>query len=493
MFCHGNEEADNEYLINEGAHRGDFAPLFVSGESFHSTYTLGERIGEGGFGKVFVARHNVLGLSRAVKRIKKTEEGQNRLSAEVKALLSLDHPHVVRLIEFFDEAQYLFLIFELCEGPDLFDRLKNEPGGRLNEYDASVTLRHMLKALQACHSKYRGHYDIKPENFMYNSEDHDDLKMIDLGLSSAFDRSRKSRIKGTPEYMAPEFWNGIYGPEGDIFSCGVVLYVCLTGEQFFPSDMGPEVKKRETRVRDFMKARLQHAVETYNLSNIAVDLLTKMLRHDRHGRPTVREALHHEFTSNCYEKERLDTDMLARWPFREANAIRARISDCFRTVQTEPILKRVTRLVIAHIGPHRVAECLAFRMLDMHGYGELSIGVLEDNFERSGFPIPVDFEQLFESVDMNRDGYIGYLTFLSAVLPASQLTDTNLCLVAFGILDSNKDGFIDSSDLAAVFGRGPDSEVCRAVLAEVVGASPVDGLRIPWPRFAALLGCATNK
>lgn len=67
----------------------------------------------------------------------------------------------------------------------------------MTEYDASVALRHMLKALQCCHSQYRGHYDIKPENFMYAKKDLADLLMIDLGLSSGFERQRKHKIKGT--------------------------------------------------------------------------------------------------------------------------------------------------------------------------------------------------------------------------------------------------------------------------------------------------------
>eukprot|EP00972_Heterocapsa_arctica_P110679 16295825-Heterocapsa_arctica.AAC.1 len=72
----------------------------------------------------------------------------------------------------------------------------------MSEFDASLALRHMLKALQCCHSHYRGHYDIKPENFMYASKDLNNLQMVDLGMSSGFDVQTR-QIKGTATYMAP--------------------------------------------------------------------------------------------------------------------------------------------------------------------------------------------------------------------------------------------------------------------------------------------------
>eukprot|EP00427_Karlodinium_veneficum_P036973 CAMPEP_0169277618 /NCGR_PEP_ID=MMETSP1016-20121227/53806_1 /TAXON_ID=342587 /ORGANISM="Karlodinium micrum, Strain CCMP2283" /LENGTH=86 /DNA_ID=CAMNT_0009365161 /DNA_START=15 /DNA_END=272 /DNA_ORIENTATION=+ len=85
--------------------------------------------------------------------------------------------------------------------------------------------------------------------------------MIDLGLSSGFERkTTTNQIKGTLVYMAPEVWDGIYGPEGDVWSCGVVLYVMLTGEQFL-SDVPHEEMKREIKVRGRMRRALSDAEE----------------------------------------------------------------------------------------------------------------------------------------------------------------------------------------------------------------------------------------
>jgi len=361
-------------------------------------------------------------------------------------------------------------------------RIVQAPQSRMTEYDASVALRHMLKALQCCHSQYRGHFDIKPENFMYSSKDLGDLMMIDLGMSNGFDiHRRRHKIKGTAAYMAPEFWRGIYGPEGDVWSCGVVLFVMLTGEPLLP-EVPTATMKSEVKVRALVKRRLRYAAATAQLSTHAQGLLDAMLQHDRHGRVTIREALNHPFCSASYENERTNPLRIERTPFKEALGILERLPETFRSVATEPMLKRVARLAMAHLGNVGSPERLAFRMLDWHGYGELSISVLEGEFNYRGAKVPKDLEQLFDAININRDGYISYLTFLSVTLPLAMRTDEKLCQVAFSIFDRGKDGFIDAADLEGVFG---DEAACRSILAEVTAAG-----RLSFRCFARLMGAA---
>lgn len=446
-------------LIPDGYHRGDFLQFFVSGTSFHSAYTVEHKLGEGAFGKVFAARHNTLGLLRAVKRLKKSSTTSDMRKNELAALLQMDHPHIVKLVEFYDEEDtYLYLVFELCAGPDLWEYIQQQPDGRMNEYTAAVALRHMLKALQCCHAHYRGHFDIKPENFMYTNSGCQNLKMIDLGLSSGFEK--KGKVRGTIQYMAPEFWAGIYGPEGDVWSCGIALFSMLTGEDFL-SDVQPKEMKREIKMRARIKTRISEVQLKCGLSSRAIDLLTKMLQHDRHARPTVRDCLNHQFITQSYEHKLEVKD------FEDALRIRDRLPEMCRAVAAEPMLKRVARLAFAHTAQPSGSERLVVRMLDKYGYGEISIGVWEYDFVSRDEKIPEDLEVLFESLDLNRDGYIGSLALLAVTLPPAVCNDVNVCRVAFGMLDRGADGFIDANDLASTFGHETGSPICEHVVREV--------------------------
>lgn len=99
----GFTSPERESLIKEGARCGDFLLFHHSGESFASTYSVVHKIGEGGFGKVFAATHRITGIMRAVKRLRKVPGRQELHKNELNALLGLDHPHIVKLLEYYDE------------------------------------------------------------------------------------------------------------------------------------------------------------------------------------------------------------------------------------------------------------------------------------------------------------------------------------------------------------------------------------------------------
>eukprot|EP00930_Biecheleria_cincta_P095110 TRINITY_DN87131_c0_g1_i1.p1 TRINITY_DN87131_c0_g1~~TRINITY_DN87131_c0_g1_i1.p1 ORF type:complete len:614 (-),score=74.95 TRINITY_DN87131_c0_g1_i1:200-2041(-) len=458
---------DPKGLIQQGSRIADIFGFAKSGD-FDSVYEVMDKIGEGGFGKVFLARHKVVGYNRAVKVVKKKgpDKEAGITTNELKAVCELEHPHIVKFLEFYDESKQIYLVFELCEGPDLFNRIRTQPHGRLNEFESSRALRHMLKALQYCHSHHCGHFDIKPENFMYSEPDCTILKMIDLGLCSAFSNEKRKSVSGTRAYMAPEFWNGIYGPEGDIWSCGVVLFVMLSGEMMFKGDPTKETMSRETQVRSLIKARISEASETFNFSERAIDATCQMLHHDRHQRLTVTEALKHSF---CSIGQRIGDDLkLRKSPtVKRALEIRDSYPDYFRKFASEPMLKKIARLAFAHSGPHCPPEKLAFQMLDSRGFGEISLSALEEDFMRRGVEVPDDLEELFSSVDLTGDGYIQSTAFLSAVLPFLVLNDRQLCRFAFDALDSDRSGVITPVDLEIQFKHDPGSHACKAVVQEV--------------------------
>jgi len=262
-----------------------------------------------------------------------------------------------------------------------------------------------------------------------------------------------------------------------------VLFVMLTGRPFFPR--APEAELRGLAAdRSWVRQRLRWACRR-GLSTHAQDLLTSMLRHDRHQRPTVREALYHPFLASSHVQESYSDSVV-----RQAEDVLQRLpADCL-AFSREPVLKRAALLLLAHLGAHDFTDTqpqrLAFSVIDWHADGELSIEAVEGHYGRAGGldDIPDDLEDAFHGVDVNRDGYINYVEFLSATLPKSVRRNERLCREVFDMLDHGGDGHIDAADLAAAFRTSKDREsVCARALEEVCGPEG----RLSWPAFRELL------
>ncbi|CAE7434394.1 CPK3 [Symbiodinium natans] len=462
-----------------------------NGQQLEDVFTIGKELGLGAFGTIYLAQHKVLGpgFKFAVKKIRKSETDsklQELLMNEIHALMDLDHPNVVKLVRYFDEGSYMYLVFELCEGPDLQTRLEQE--GRVEEKEAATTMRQMLAALKCCHEHYMGHFDVKPENFIYRSTDMTKLKMIDLGLASRFKKSRKE-IRGTSAYMAPEIYDGFFGPEADSWGCGAVFFNLLTGKPFFPPMMGDDDIKILAKDRKWVRNRLR-VLRDSGLSKEAIDLVSRLMRHDRHLRLTAREALQHPFFTLHSEKEAAEALRKHNPEYaeldREAQEILDNLVEHFTDFAAQPVLIRAAVLLMAHVGAysfkHARPQRAAFTKLDRTVSGGLSMEELESFYEESGTPVPEMLETAFSGVDLDDDGYITYIEFLSATLPRKARGDRNFCRRVFEILDRNRDGFIDASDLAQAFYSGKDEKgVCSESLAEIC-----DG-QLSWKDFFELM------
>ena len=154
-----------------------------------------------------------------------------------------DHPNVIKLYEYFEDDKNVYLVTELCEGGELFDRIvKNE---YFNEALAAKTFKMILMALNYCHSQNIVHRDLKPENFLYSTnEESSDLKIIDFGLSKILAKGKLQRMKsraGTPYYISPEVLTGNYDVSCDMWSAGCILYILLCGYPPFYGDHNQEI------------------------------------------------------------------------------------------------------------------------------------------------------------------------------------------------------------------------------------------------------------
>ena len=202
-------------------------------------YDLLESLGEGGMGVVWKARQTKLNRLVALKMVLGEQRAGSkeliRFLAEAEAVAAVKHPHVVQVYEYGDANGRPFLAMEYLPGGSLADRLKRT--GRLDPNAAAKLVETLAGAVQAAHEMGIVHRDLKPGNVLY--DEHGEPKVTDFGLAKqagAGDLTATQAVMGTPAYMAPEQARGdtkFVGPQGDVYSLGVILYEYLTGTRPF--------------------------------------------------------------------------------------------------------------------------------------------------------------------------------------------------------------------------------------------------------------------
>ncbi|XP_066391308.1 CBL-interacting protein kinase 21-like isoform X2 [Miscanthus floridulus] len=198
-------------------------------------YEMGRTLGEGHFGKVKLARDADTGRTFAIKILDRQRilamKINEQIKREIATLKLLKHPNVVRLYEVSASKTKIYMVLEYVNGGELFDKIALK--GKLTEKEARKLFQQLIDAVAYCHEKGVYHRDLKPENVLVDAKGN--IKVSDFGLSALPQNQLKDGLLhttcGSPNYIAPEVLlnKGYDGSMSDIWSCGVILYVMLTG------------------------------------------------------------------------------------------------------------------------------------------------------------------------------------------------------------------------------------------------------------------------
>ena len=203
-------------------------------EDIKSSYTIGKELGRGQFGVTHLCTQKATGLQFACKTIAKRKLVNKEDIEDVRREVQIMHhltgqPNIVELKGAYEDKHSAHLVMELCAGGELFDRIIAK--GHYSERAAASLLRTIVQIIHTCHSMGVIHRDLKPENFLLlNKDENSPLKATDFGLSVFYKPGEEFKdIVGSAYYIAPEVLKRKYGPEADIWSIGVMLYILLSG------------------------------------------------------------------------------------------------------------------------------------------------------------------------------------------------------------------------------------------------------------------------
>ncbi|TXT15899.1 hypothetical protein VHUM_00402 [Vanrija humicola] len=247
-------------------------------------YIIERTLGTGSFGKVKLATHAITGHQVALKLINRskitTPDMNARVKREIQYLKVLRHPHIIKLYEVITTPTDVIMVMEYA-GEELFNYIVAKGKGGMDENEARRFFQQMIGAIEYCHRHHIVHRDLKPENLFLDS--HNNIKIGDFGLSNLMtDGDFLKTSCGSPNYAAPEVISGkLYsGPEIDVWSAGVIMYVLLCGKLPFDDDHIPSLfKKIESGIYSMPS----------HVSKEAQHVLRRMLVVDPVKRATINE------------------------------------------------------------------------------------------------------------------------------------------------------------------------------------------------------------
>ncbi|KAI5106782.1 serine/threonine-protein kinase SIK1 isoform X1, partial [Silurus meridionalis] len=214
-------------------------------------YEIIRTLGKGNFAVVKLARHKVTKTQVAIKIIDKTRLNSSNLEKiyrEVQIMKLLNHPHIIKLYQVMETKDMLYIVTEYAKNGEMFDYLTSN--GRMSEAEARKKFWQILTAVDYCHRHHIVHRDLKTENLLLDANMN--IKLADFGFGNFYNAGEPlSTWCGSPPYAAPEVFEGkeYEGPQLDIWSLGVVLYVLVCGSLPFDGESLPTLRQRVTEGR----------------------------------------------------------------------------------------------------------------------------------------------------------------------------------------------------------------------------------------------------
>jgi len=284
-------------------------------------YVVSKELGRGAYGEVKLCFIRGTCERYAMKIIAKKHFTFNsaqaltlnqQIQSECTILQKLKHPCIISVYDVYDTPHAVYIVLELVEGGELFDRIVNQ--GQFNEQTTKFLFRQMCLGVKYLHDHSITHRDLKPENVLLTSPDTNDtlIKITDFGLSRFINETTLMKtFCGTPNYLAPEVLlthgESSYTNKVDVWSLGVILYICLVGyPPFSESVCGKPLNEQITQGLYTFPDEFWSDV-----SEDVKDLIRKMMCIDPVQRLTVDGVLQHPWLAKDIE----NTDRVNRIMF----------------------------------------------------------------------------------------------------------------------------------------------------------------------------------
>ncbi|CAN1306764.1 Calcium-dependent protein kinase 2 [Linum perenne] len=401
-------------------------------------FNLGRKLGHGQFGTTFLCVEKGSGNQYACKSIAKrkllTMDDVEDVRREIEIMHHLSgHPNIIRIRSAYEDSVAVHVVMELCSGGELFDRIIKK--GHYTERKAAGITRTIFGVIQACHSLGVMHRDLKPENFLFIDEHEDSpLKAIDFGLSMFFKPGQIfNDVVGSPYYVAPEVLRKKYGPEADVWSAGVMVYILLSGVPPFWAGFDLfDVETEDEIFQEVLHGNPDFSSDPWpHVSESAKELVKKMLVREPKKRISTHEVLCHPWVreDGVAPDKPLDPAVLTR--LKQFSAM-------------NKLKKMALRIIAEKLSEEEIAGLREmFKMIDTDNSGNITFEELKTGLKTFGANLDEsEIYDLMQAADINNNGTIDYPEFIAATLHLNKIEREDRLLTTFSYFDKDGSGYI---------------------------------------------------
>ncbi|KAK4758476.1 hypothetical protein SAY87_019777 [Trapa incisa] len=399
-------------------------------------YILGRKLGQGQFGTTYLCTEIATGVEFACKSISKrkliSREDVEDVRREIQIMHHLaGHRNIVTIKGAYEDSSYVHIVMELCSGGELFDRIIQR--GHYSERRAAELTKIIVGVVEACHSLGVMHRDLKPENFLLVNKDDDfSLKAIDFGLSIFFKPGQIfTDVVGSPYYVAPEVLQKSYGPEADVWTAGVILYILLSG-------VPPFWAETQQGIFDaVLKGYIDFESDPWPLiSDSAKDLIRRMLCSLPADRLTAHQVLCHPWIceNGVAPDKALDPAVMSR--LKQFSAM-------------NKLKKMALRVIAESLSEEEIAGLREmFQSMDTDNSGAITFDELKAGLRKYGSTMKdAEIRDLMDAADVDNNGTIDYGEFIAATMHLNKLEREEHLVAAFRYFDKDGSGYITVDEL----------------------------------------------
>ena len=406
-------------------------------ERFSDFYTVVRKLGKSLLGEKFVCRHLQSKQHFMVKAIPVQDVNENIL-AEIQILRELDHPNTIKVVDTITDGSKIYVISELCTGPELFERIISK--GSQSEEQACIYIRDILQAIAYLHANNVIHRDLRPENIQFSSPSEDaTLKICDF-VNAIPEKGFVDKVVGTSHYLAPEVFAGKYTQASDIWSCGALLYALLVGVPPFTGKTDLEVRKKVAKGLPGFKEKAWAKI-----SNHGKRVVRLMLTTDPSKRPSAGEILKDPWVKQTLKFLDISKPMVVR-TFKN-----------FKHFYSSNKLQQAVYMFMSqNVNDERVKKQAAemFATLDRNGDGQVSSQELVESMKDHGMLISEnEISSMLAEVDANNNGWIEFSEFLTVFTNRSNVQNLENLETAFATFDADGSGEISTAELKRILGQ----------------------------------------